>query len=342
MNRNYVTGSLGYGFLVMTDAPLTPTLMLQARTHSRAAVALAVAGAVACGLLIASQARVNSELSYRLGDGVLTALISFSSGLIIVSIALVAAPTARRGLVTAWSAFWQRRIPWWYAAGGAAGAFFVLSQGLVAGVLGVALFTVAVVTGQTLAGLVLDARGLGSMAATRVTATRIGGAVLALVAVGYAASSQINGDAPIWMLLLPFISGLGIGFQQAANGQVREVSASAIAATFVNFIVGTVVLLIAVLVHSTWAGWPSALPTNPVLYLAGLIAVTFIAGAAIIVRITGVLLLSLGTIAGQLVGSLVLDIVAPVAGHTLTLSTVIGTAITLVAVSIAALPRRRR
>ncbi|MGV8883268.1 MAG: DMT family transporter [Rhodoglobus sp.] len=321
---------------------MEPTPAPAPRPHSRAAVATAVAAAMVCGVGIASQARVNGELSHELGDGVLAALISFSTGLVIVAIAVVIAPSGRRGLAAVRTAIAERSIPWWYAAGGAAGAFLVLSQGLTAAVLGVALFTVAVVAGQTLSGLVLDARGLGAMAAKPVTATRIIGSVLALAAVAYAASAQLHGNVPIWMMLLPFLAGFGIGWQQAVNGQMREVSGSAITATFINFTVGTTVLLIAKLVHSTWAGWPTMLPTNPVLYLGGVVGVIFIAGAAVIVRITGVLLLGLGTIAGQLVGSLLLDIFAPVAGHDLTVPTVVGTALTLVAVSIAAIPRRRR
>lgn len=319
-----------------------PTPSPAPRPHSRAAVAIAVAAALVCGVGIATQARINGELSHQLGDGVLAALISFGSGLVIVTVALLVAPTGRRGLARAKVALVERRIPWWYAAGGAAGAFLVLSQGLTAAVLGVALFTVSVVAGQTVSGLVLDARGLGTMAAKPITAPRIIGSVLALAAVAYAASAQIQGDVPIWMMLLPFLAGFGIGWQQAVNGQMREVSGSAITATFINFVVGTTVLLIATLVHSTWAGWPTVFPTNPALYLGGLIGVIFIAGAAVIVRITGVLLLGLGTIAGQLIGSLLLDIFAPVAGHELTVPTIIGTAATLVAVSIAALPRRRR
>lgn len=309
-------------------------------SHSRQTVALAVIAAMVCGAGIATQARINGELSTHLGDGVLAALISFGSGLLIVAVVMLIAPSGRRGLAQVRTALVTRQIPWWYVAGGAAGAFLVLSQGLVAAVIGVALFSVSIVAGQTFSGMLIDARGLGTMASKPVTVLRVVGSLLALAAVIYSASGQLRGDFPIWMLLLPFVAGVGIGWQQAVNGQVREVSSSAITATFINFVVGTTVLLIAVLVHSLWAGWPSALPTNPVLYLGGAVGVIFIAGAAVIVRITGVLLLGLGTIAGQLLASLLLDVAAPVAGHPLAVSTVIGTLLTLVAVCIAAIPRR--
>ena len=128
--------------------------------------------------------------------------------------------------------------------------------------------------------------------------------------------------------------------QQAVNGQVREIAGSVLAATFVNFVVGTAVLLIVAIVHTAVSGWPAAVPTNPVLYLAGLIGVIFIAAAALLVRIVGVLLLGLGTIAGQLSGSLILDLAVPIPGHVIAATTVAGTILTLLAVGLAALPSR--
>ncbi|MGH3716358.1 MAG: DMT family transporter, partial [Micromonosporaceae bacterium] len=56
------------------------------------------------------------------------------------------------------------------------------------------------------------------------------------------------------------------------------------------------------------------------------------------VRWTGVLLFGLATIAGQLVGAVVLDLVVPAEGAPLQQATLIGAALTLVAVGIAALP----
>jgi transporter family-2 protein len=104
--------------------------------------------------------------------------------------------------------------------------------------------------------------------------------------------------------------------------------------------VGTTVLLIACLVHEAIVGLPERMPTNPLLYLGGLIGAIFIGGAVIVVRVTGVLLLGLGSVAGQLVMSLVLDLVLPAAGQVVVASTVVGTVLTLVAVVIAAIPSR--
>ncbi len=105
---------------------------------------------------------------------------------------------------------------------------------------------------------------------------------------------------------------------------------------------GTTVLLVGAVVYSLWAGWPAALPMDPILYLGGAIGVVFIAVSAIIVRYLGVLLLGLGMIAGQLLGSLVLDILIPAEGHELSVPTVVATLVTLGAVSLTALGGRPR
>jgi transporter family-2 protein len=309
--------------------------------HSRTAVALGVLGAIVVGVLTATQSRVNGELGRSLADGYLAAVISFGSGFVILLVALAVWAPGRRGLTAALGSVREGTTPWWYLCGGAGGALFVLSQGITGAVLGVALFTVAVVCGQTISGLVIDRNGIGHTPPAAITITRLAGSALALVAVGVAVSAGFGGDIPTWMLLLPFAAGLAVAVQQAVNGQVRRIAGSALTATFMNFLVGTSVLLVACLVHEAIVGLPERMPTNPVLYLGGLIGAIFIGGAVIIVRVTGVLLLGLGSVAGQLVMALVLDVVAPAAGRAVVTSTVVGTLLTLVAVVIAAIPSRR-
>lgn len=297
--------------------------------------------AVAFGALIATQTRINGELGRRLDDGYLAAVLSFGIGLAILgTIAALSAPV-RGGAMRIAVAVRRGEIPWWYTAGGVAGAFFVLSQGLTAAVLGVALFSVSIVSGQTLASLLIDGRGIGTMVPRPVTARRIAGLVLALIAVGVAVSPHVQGEILLWMIALPILAGIGTGWQQAVNGQARDVAGSALAAALVNFTVGTVVLAVAFAVRAVLVGLPSELPAEPWLYLGGPIAVVFIAGAAAVVRFTGVLVLGLGTIAGQLIASIMLDIVVPPEGHVLTATTVVGAALALVAVAIASLPARR-
>jgi transporter family-2 protein len=313
-----------------------------AHAPSRLKFAGASVVAILCGGLVALQSRINGQLGHELGDGFLAAIISFGSGLILLSIIVAAAPTGRRGLARVARSVRHRHIPWWYVAGGIAGGIFVLAQGLTAAILGVALFTVAVVAGQTLSGLLIDARGMGTVAPKRVTAPRIIGTALALVAVGIAVGPQLRGEVPAWMLILPFIVGLFLGWQQAVNGQVKNLAESALTATWVNFLGGSSILVIMATVHTAIVGWPKQFPTEPWLYVGGIIGMAFIGGFAAVVRTIGVLVLSLCAISGQLLMSLTLDIVAPTEATTLAATTVVGTLLTLVAAAIASIAPRRR
>ena len=303
---------------------------------------LALICAMICGAGIALQSRINGELGSRLGDGVTAAVISFGSGLLILIVAMAIAPVGRRGLRRVVAAVRGRELPWWYVAGGAAGAFLVLSQGVAAAVLGVALFTVAVVAGQTVSGLVLDRVGLGPGGRRPITPARLAGALIALGAVTWAVSSQFGGGVPVWLMLLPLIAGLGLGWQQAVNGQVRVVASSALTATFINFTVGTTVLLVLMAIDWSIRGLPNPLPAEPWLYAGGAIGCVFIAAAALLVRVTGVLLLGLATVAGQLVTALLLDVLAPTTSQPVAASTIGGTLLALVAVAVASVRWGRR
>jgi transporter family-2 protein len=70
--------------------------------------------------------------------------------------------------------------------------------------------------------------------------------------------------------------------------------------------------------------------------------VIFISSAAAVVRVVGVFLLGLGTIAGQLIASLVIDVFVPATDQAVTFQVVAGTLLALVAVVVAALPSLRR
>ncbi|MDN4615992.1 DMT family transporter [Leifsonia sp. F6_8S_P_1B] len=318
---------------------------MTARTPSRTfPLWLALLLALVCGAGVALQSRINGELGKRLGDGFAAAAISFGSGLVILLIALAVAPAGRRGLRRVRDALRGGELRWWYVCGGAAGAFLVLSQGLVAAVLGVALFTVSVVAGQTVSGLVLDRIGLGPGGRRPLTPSRVVGAGIALVAVLWAVSAQLGGSISVWAMVLPLLAGLGMGWQQAVNGQVRVLAESALTATFINFLVGTVVLVVLMLVHFAFAGLPRPLPSELWLYLGGAIGCVFIAANALLVRITGVLLLGLATVAGQLITALLLDLLLPSSQAGVPFSTIGGTLLAVVAVGVASIRwgRRRR
>ncbi len=324
----------------MTTASTAQAVSSSTATAHSVPMWLAVALAVLFGILNAVQSRLNGQLGHLIGDGFTAAVISFGSGLVILGIAMLLWPAGRRGLGKVRTALTVRSLSWWHILGGTAGAFYVLSQSLTASMLGVALFTVAVVAGQTVSGLAMDRFGVGPGGHRPLTAPRVIGAALTLVAVGWAVSGQIAGGVPLWLMWMPLVAGIGQGWQQAVNGRVRGAAGSALTATFLNFVFGIVVLLIGFVVHALLVGLPTSLPNDPWLYLGGALGCIFIAGSALIVRTTGVLVLGLGLVAGQLLAALALDLFAPTSAQPVAMATIGGTALALVAVLIVGVPRR--
>lgn len=272
---------------------------------------VALGGAVAIGAMTAIQARINGVLGVRIDDGIVAGLVSFAVGLAVLVVVTVLTSSGRRGVHRLWQGITQRRIPVWMLLGGACGALTVSTQGIIAGVLGVSLFTVGVVAGQTLHGLVLDRIGFGPAGVVAITPGRLLGGVLALVAVGISLSGDALAEAPLWMLLLPFAAGLGIAWQSAANGRLAQRMQSPMTATLTSFLAGTVVLLLAGALSVAVRGMPDALPADPWLYLGGLLGCVYILLGTFLVARIGVLLLGLGSVLGQLTASVVIDLLWP-------------------------------
>ncbi|WP_423494138.1 DMT family transporter [Microbacterium esteraromaticum] len=301
---------------------------------------IALGGAVAIGVMTAVQARINGVLGVRLDDGIVAGLVSFAVGLATLLIVVPLIPSARAGVRRLWQGIRSRTIPFWMLLGGTCGALTVSTQGLVAGVLGVSLFTVGVVAGQTIHGLVLDRIGFGPSGVVAVTPGRVLGGALALAAVAISLGGDVLASAPLWLLLLPFAAGAGIAWQAGANGRLARATASPITATLMSFTAGTVVLALAAGLSVAVTGMPAALPAEPWLYVGGLLGFVYILLGAWLVAHTGVLLLGLGSVLGQLVASVVIDLVWPVTGAP-ALWQLIAMVVVAVASVVVALPRRR-
>ena len=309
---------------------------------ARLPAGVALTGAVIVGVLTALQARINGQLGLRMGDGFVAAAISFGSGLVLLIVLSAILPAGRRGFGRLRAGIRDRTIPWWMLAGGVAGAFTVATQGLAVAVIGVSLFTVGVVAGQTISGLVLDRAGYGPAGVVAITVPRLIGGLLALIAVGVSLQGGVLEQVPWWMLVMPVIAGVGIAWQQATNGRLRQRVGTPLTATLVNFIGGTTMLVIAAAVHVALVGAPAAFPVEPWLYLGGVIGVTYIFMSAALVVHTGVLLLGLGTVAGQLATAFALDAVWPAAASPGWTTELLMVVIAGAGVVIAAAPGARR
>jgi transporter family-2 protein len=301
--------------------------------------------AVAAGLAIPVQGRINGALGARLGDGIAAAVVSFSTGLAVMILVSLFLPRGRAGLRRILPALRERRFPPYYALAGGIGAFFVFAQSFTIGLLGVALFTVSTVTGQTVSGLLVDRLGIGPGGKKAVTGIRVIGCVLTIAAVAWAVSPRFGASGAasdpaqlILLVLLPVAAGFLMSFQQAMNGTATMHYGTPIAATLVNFIAGGFVLWTALLVKLAIAGAGNPLPGEWWYYLGGPMGCVFIGVGALLVRSLGVLVTGLGMIAGQLLGSLGLDLLVPAPGTVVEVPTVLGTLLTLAAIVVATLP----
>lgn len=279
---------------------------------ARTSLAPALVGAVSVGVLTAVQARINGQLGVRLEHAMVAAVISFGSGLLLIALVSVLTPGGRRGAVLLTRGIRERSIPWWMLVGGAAGALTVGTQAVAVGIVGVSLFTVGIVAGQTVGGLILDRVGYGPGGVVAVTVPRLVGGALALAAVGVV---LISGDGlagvPVWMVVLPVVVGAGLAWQQATNGRLRVRVGTPVTATLVNFTLGTAILAVLAVVVTIVDGPPAALPSEPWLYLGGALGVAYIMLSAALVTRTGVLLFGLAAVSGQLLASLALDVLWP-------------------------------
>jgi transporter family-2 protein len=303
-----------------------------------------IAAALIVGILIALQARINGQLSTEVGSGLQAALISFGSGLVVLSAIALLLPRVRAGFGELRTAVRTGSLPVWQLFGGLIGGFFVAVQSATVPVIGVAIFTVAVVAGQSANSLIVDRIGLGPAGKQPINRWRVTSALLAIIAVVLAVSDRLTATTAIIPVVFALLAGVLIAVQQAINGRVSRAAGSPTTAAWVNFMFGSLGLGAALGVAVAFLGAPlEGLPSGPWwIYAGGVIGVIFIAMAAWLVPIIGVLLFALVSIAGQLIGSLALDLLLPTEGSQVTATLIAGLALALLAVLIAARAGGRR
>lgn len=136
----------------------------------------AIAIVIAVGAALALQAPINAVLAREVGDPTVAAAASFAVGFVALALfawyrgAPVSAITSLSG------------VPWWALLGGVLGAIWIWAAIWAVPRLGVVTMIGAMILGQLLAAIVLDARGAFGMEARPVDLTRI--MAIAMVAGG--------------------------------------------------------------------------------------------------------------------------------------------------------------
>ena len=314
--------------------------MVKVPARPHAGQVFAGVGALLVGVAVAGQSRINGALASALGGGLsggsTAAAINMATGMVLITVLVLARPAPRAALAALPRLVRSGRLPWWQCIGGVAGATYVLAQATGVPVLGVAIFSVCTVGGQTASSLLVDRYGLGPAGRQPITGQRVSAAVLATLAVVIAVADQWSAASfSLALVLFVVLAGVLSAGQQGLNGRVSVAAGGPFVAGWVNFLISGAVLVIVVAVDRLLGHGVPALPSALWLYLGGPVGLLYIVAAAALVRVLGVLVLGLATVAGTVIGSMLLDWVAPVNGQGPSIWTACGATLTLVAVGVA-------
>jgi transporter family-2 protein len=294
--------------------------------------------------MIALQARANGELSYRLDNAPQAALVSFSSGLFFITIYAIFSPKIKDGIKCLRSAVSSGEIPKIRLLAGSLGGAFVALQTSVVPLIGVALYSVASIAGQSAVSLLVDRIGLTGGGVKLISPRRIAAAFITVIAVLVSVLDKLEADNfQLFALLLAVIAGALVGVQRALNGQINEHSQNSYTTSLLNFITGTSFLTLFIIVLIALGRVElQPLPIGPWwIYTGGVIGVIYIAATSLIVQHLGVLTFTLFSVGGQLIASLILDIYSPTQGVSVSWYLVSGIAMTYIGVLVGGVRQSR-
>ena len=287
------------------------------------------------GILISLQARANGELSLRLNNGLQAAFISFSSGLLIIAIISIFNPKIKNGARRLRAAVKAKEIAPWTLFAGALGGAFVAVQTQIVPLIGVAIYSVASIAGQGATSLIVDRIGLTGGGKKPISPRRIAAAVVTVLAVLVSVLDRIDArNLSLIAVALAGVAGAIVGVQRAMNGLINEHSGQSFTTSLLNFIMGSSVLGIALLIAVAIGKVEFvALPAGPWwIYMGGTIGVIYIAFTSTIVQHLGVLTFTLFSTGGQLIGALLIDIYSPTKGVSVSAYLVSGIVMTFLGV----------
>lgn len=301
------------------------------------ALPLAMAGAA--GILMPLQALITSNAALYLGGYLAAALFSSITSLACLLVASLAIPAARAGWKRFGAVWRERTIPRWYILAGVIGAYYMLAQALSVGNIGLALFAVAVVGARTISSILIDVIGFSPAGKQPITRRRIIGAAILVIGAVIAAWDPIthSGQSPaaVISLAIAVVAGLLVSFQQSMNGRAGQAYGSTTTATGLNYLASSAGLIVAMsitgLLHIEPFGY-SAIPAWW-MYFAGPLGILFVVTGVTLVPKLGSLVLGIGLVTGQLLGSLILDLI--LSPEKVSGNEIAGTLVTLLAVFIA-------
>jgi transporter family-2 protein len=191
------------------------------------------------GVLIALQARANGELSHRLDNGLQAAVISFGSGLIIIFTITLFNSKIKAGIRNLRTAISQKKIARWKLFAGSLGGSFIAIQTQIVPLIGVAIFSVASIAGQTAMSLIVDRIGLTGGGKKLISPRRVAAALLTVLAVLVSVWDRIDANnLSMFAVAAGVFAGAVVGVQRALNGEINEYTDQSFTTSLLNFMMG--------------------------------------------------------------------------------------------------------
>lgn len=262
------------------------------------------------GIIVTTQAKMNGTLAENIEDSLLTSMLSLWLAFACSVVVYLFTPkrTPARELVRYYS---TGSLRYWILIAGVPGAFLVWTQSTQTPLIGMIAFTVAVVSGQAIGGILVDLSRKSSvqfaLSRQRIAGTLVTVAAIFLVNSG---GTVVETDSAVfWLgLFLTALAGFLTAFQQSAIGVIRSETNSILNGALLAFLSSTIAIGIIALV----SGFPDfsdlGKNDNPILFLAGCLGFLVVYGISIVVGRIGVLVLGLAMTAGQVSGAALWDV----------------------------------
>ena len=282
------------------------------------------------GVLSSMQSRMNGQLAVDIHSGIGAAFISNVIGWTLLWVLVLSRRSERSGLIVLLQNIKARKFRWWELMGGVGGTFFLTVQAVAVPQVGVAIFTICYIGGQTTASLLVDKFGFSTNGKQHITWPRVLSAAVTILAVTVAVYPDFGrADFRVVTILLAFAVGVAVSLQLAINSRVNLATGRPLITTWLSFMVGLFFLAVVLVINLLQGESVGPLPHNIWVYLGGPAGVIFIAVASKVVKSMGVLNFVLFSVTGQLIGAILLDWLIPARPGALSGYLISGTIMTL-------------
>lgn len=261
------------------------------------------------GMAVPLQTSVNNELSKFTRAVFVTSFYSFLIGMIaLFAVNLFINPGNFSPVF-----FNNQNYSYIWFLGGLLGVVFLTGNIILLPRIGAALTVIVTVTGQMIIGLLIDTFGWFEAAPQDFHFMHFAGVSLLIIGVIYMNANKNIGvgrrHSRGWIFLGLF-TGMLPPVQTAVNSALSQETGSAVFATFISFLVGTVILfLLSLTIHRkvTFRLKNEGMTIRPWHFLGGILGATYVAVNIILMPHLGVTLTMMAAIFGQIIMGLLID-----------------------------------